>query len=212
RSGSGTARTGGSELTPSRYRHGQERLSPVRPRVRPGARALLGYLVRVFARSEVERSFQDPSEVLLLDRQRPIGELGDGVVAGALVQLPHDRPVPDLSRLGHRQELEAVECVLLALQVGLHHLRGLLLGFARRVEDRRLLAVELARDLVQRSTVSLASSPICSSVPARSCSSSSSMPLTVSVAPFAASASPSTSASLLSRFVSSAIVPPAGCG
>src|ERR1700760_4537668 len=58
---------------------------------------------------------------------------------------------------------------------------------------------------MQRSAVSAASSCIRSSLPARSCSSSSIRPLTFSVAPFEASASPSTSASLLSKFVSSAI-------
>ncbi len=53
----------------------------------------------------------------------------------------------DLARLGHRQELEAVETVGVVAQVGRHHLGRLLLGLAGLLEDRRLLSVEAFGDL-----------------------------------------------------------------
>jgi hypothetical protein len=87
---------------------------------------------------------RDVLEVPLLDRKRPVDELTDASVAGTLVQLADDRPVADLAGLGHGQELEAVERVVLVAEIGLHHLAGLLLGLASRVEDRRLLALDLA--------------------------------------------------------------------
>ena len=67
--------------------------------------------------------------------------------SGALVELAQHRPVPDLAGLGHRQELEAVQRVGVLAEVGLHHLGRLGLGLAGLVEDRGLLAVDLAGDL-----------------------------------------------------------------
>jgi len=50
--------------------------------------------------------------------------------------------VADLAGLGHREELEAVERVLLAGEVRLSHLGRLLLDLAGLLDDRGLLAVE----------------------------------------------------------------------
>jgi hypothetical protein len=52
--------------------------------------------------------------------------------------------VADLACLGHRQELEAVERFRVLPEIGRHHLGRLRLRLARLLEDRGLLAVELA--------------------------------------------------------------------
>jgi hypothetical protein len=50
--------------------------------------------------------------------------------------------VADLTGLGHREEFEAVEPVLLAAEVGVAHLGRLLLYLVRLCLDCRLLALE----------------------------------------------------------------------
>jgi hypothetical protein len=50
--------------------------------------------------------------------------------------------VPELSRLRHQQELQAVEAVGVVAEVGPHHLGGLALGLARLLEQRGLLALQ----------------------------------------------------------------------
>jgi hypothetical protein len=69
-----------------------------------------------------------------------------------LVELRDDRPVPDLAGLGHGEELEPVQRVVLAAEVGLAHLGRLALDLAGLVEDRGLLALE------RRTSASLLSS------------------------------------------------------
>src|SRR5215208_145949 len=83
----------------------------------------------------------------LLDWERPGSERAHLAVARALVELLDDRPVAHLAGLGHGQELEAVEWVVLASQVRLPHLGGLLLDLAGLLQDRRLLTVERTRHL-----------------------------------------------------------------
>ena len=79
----------------------------------------------------------------LLNGQGPIGELAQLGILRALVELGDDRPVADLPRLGHRQELEPVERISLVAEVGVTHLGGLLLYLASLCQDGRLLSLEL---------------------------------------------------------------------
>src|SRR4051794_11957505 len=83
----------------------------------------------------------------LLDRQRPARELFHAGMGCGRVHLLQDGPVTDLARLGHRQELEAVESVGVLVEVDLEHGRALALGGARLLEDRGLLALEGAGEL-----------------------------------------------------------------
>src|ERR687897_620918 len=87
-------------------------------------------------------------EVALLDRLRPLEQLLDLRLAGDLVHGADDLHVAELARLGNDQELEPVEAVRVVAEVVLHHLLGFLLGLARLLLDRGLLAVELARELL----------------------------------------------------------------
>jgi hypothetical protein len=113
--------------------------------------------------------------------------------------------VADLAGLGHREELEPVERVVLAGEV------VSIIAFASprvsRAESRIAVFLPSKRPAssVQRSSVSAASSCMRSSVARSAPFSSPSIRVTWSVASFAAIARPRTSASLLSRLVSSAI-------
>src|SRR5215216_1789330 len=80
----------------------------------------------------------------LLNRHLPVGELADVRVAGLLVQLAENRPMTDLARLRHRQELESVERVGLVVEIGRHHFRRLALDRPSLFEDGGLLALEAA--------------------------------------------------------------------
>src|SRR4051794_20182757 len=104
-------------------------------------------LVRVFLRRKLQGSLTHGFEVPLLNRDTPFDQLLHAAVARALVQRLQDLPVAHLAGLGHGQELEAVERVGRPVEVVLHHLGRLLLDLARLIEDRRLLALEAARDL-----------------------------------------------------------------
>ena len=127
---------------------------------------------------------------------------------GALVHRPDDLPVPDLAGLGHRQELEAVECVRVVAEVGLHHLGGLLLGLTGLLEDRGLLAVEVGGELGRPLLGLLRLLAMALQRGAQVVLASSSTSLsTLAVASWAAIARPSTSPILLSSAVSSAISP-----
>ena len=88
----------------------------------------------------------DVLQVPLLDRQLHLDELAHARMPGLLVQLLEDAPVPDLAGLGHGQELEAVQVVGAALEVGLHHRRALGLDGACLGEDLALLAVDARGD------------------------------------------------------------------
>src|SRR3954468_17472358 len=103
-------------------------------------------LVRVLCGRQLQRSVEDGAEVTLLDRDGPVGQLGHLGDPRALVELADDHPVADLARLGHREELEPVERVVLAGEVGLHHLGRLALDLPGLLDDRRLLSVERAGD------------------------------------------------------------------
>ena len=70
--------------------------------------------------------------------------------------LLHDLPVAELARLGHAEELEAVERLLLAGEVGLHHLHGFGLGLAGLLADRGLAALEVSIRASVRRSVSAA--------------------------------------------------------
>src|SRR5919109_4859933 len=94
-----------------------------------------GNRVRVFLGGQPERALHRVAQVPLLDRQLPLHELPDVQLAGALAELAQHRPVPDLARLRHRQELEAVERIGVGVEVRRHQLARLLLDRARLVED-----------------------------------------------------------------------------
>src|SRR4051794_36668257 len=104
-------------------------------------------LVRILLRGELQRALQRLVEVALLDRLGPAHDLLETRHVRLLVHRLDDRPVPDLAGLGHRQELEAVERVGVATEVGRHHLRRLLFRLAPLLHDPRLLAADRAGDL-----------------------------------------------------------------
>src|SRR5215203_4809962 len=109
----------------------------------PWAIGRSGLLVGVFLTGQLQGALLGLAEVPFLDRQRPLGQLGDRLLSGLLVQLPQHRPVAYLAGLGHGHELEAVEPVGVIAEVRLHHLGGLAFGLLRLFEDRGLLAVPL---------------------------------------------------------------------
>jgi len=63
--------------------------------------------------------------VVLLDRQRPIDELADLLLAGLLVQLAENRPVPGLSGLGLRVGYNVfLGLIVFAVAAGLQRARA----------------------------------------------------------------------------------------
>src|SRR4051794_12618013 len=78
--------------------------------------ARLGLLGR-----ERQRRAAHDLDVLALYGNRPLRELGRGLIADLLRHLTDDLPVTQLAGLGHAQELEAVQRLLLPAEVGLHH-------------------------------------------------------------------------------------------
>lgn len=82
-----------------------------------------------------------------LDRQSPADQFAELLLTGLLVELAEHGPVADLARLGHRQELEAVEAVGVLAEVGRHHLGRLGFRFLGFFEDRGLLAVASVGEL-----------------------------------------------------------------
>jgi hypothetical protein len=85
-------------------------------------------------------------EVTLLDGNRPGRELLDLLVPGFPRQDVDDLPVADLTRLGHRQKLEAVERVGVIAEIRPRHLLGLTLRLTRLLEQRCLLALDGRRE------------------------------------------------------------------
>src|SRR3954470_1421229 len=103
---------------------------------------------RVLLTRQRERCLAGLLDVSLLDRPRPLEELSDLGLAGLLGHHARDLDVSQLAGLGHDQELEPVERVGVAAEVGLHHLGGLALRLASLLLQRRLLALQAVRDLL----------------------------------------------------------------
>src|SRR3954462_14813864 len=97
---------------------------------------------------ELKRGTAHGLNVLTLDGDGPVGELPGRRFAGLLRHHSDDLPVAELAGLGHAEELEAIERLLFAAEVGLHHLGRLGLRLARLLADRRLAAIECVHQLV----------------------------------------------------------------